>query len=166
MSNTCLFSSSYWHREEKEHVDAAVSVESPSPPERNQWQPPEHEQQDFPFNASLPSLRIRGTIARAARGSAHHQPKPALSRSPQRRIADRYEQSWVWVASAFIAALSIPRATCLFARAKMGTVITENRATRIPGKLRPGASCRMSEEAESKTCKLQGRGNTRRQFST
>lgn len=48
----------------------------------------------------MPSLAIIGTITKAATGSAHHQPSSAFSRSPARRIAERYVHSSVCLESA------------------------------------------------------------------
>src|SRR2546422_944257 len=42
-----------------------------------------------PLIASAPSFAIRGTMMRAAAGSAHHHPKAALRTSPNNRIADK-----------------------------------------------------------------------------
>jgi hypothetical protein len=46
-------------------------------------------QAERPRMPSKPSLAMRGTITRAAMGSAHHQPNAALSKSPASRMADR-----------------------------------------------------------------------------
>lgn len=46
-------------------------------------------QQVSPRNPSIPSLTIIGTMMSAATGSAHHQPKKALSSSPASKIAER-----------------------------------------------------------------------------
>ena len=46
-------------------------------------------QADLPRSPSTPSHAMKGIITSAATGSAHHQPKRALSARPPRRMADR-----------------------------------------------------------------------------
>src|SRR5207248_4828956 len=52
-----------------------------------------------------PSRAMMGVMIRAAKGSAHHQPKAAFSNKPLRRMAAKSLQNWLCLASAFIAAL-------------------------------------------------------------
>ena len=44
--------------------------------------------QDLPFSNCTPSLAMMGTIASAAAGSAHHQPKSAFISKPVNRLSE------------------------------------------------------------------------------
>src|SRR5216110_2455810 len=51
--------------------------------------------------ASMPSRRMMGTMTRAARGSAHHQPKTVLRPTPVSAMADKYAQNEVGLNTVF-----------------------------------------------------------------
>ncbi len=54
---------------------------------------PGHQSSSSPRSASMPSRTRSTTMPRAATGSAHHQPKAALSASPVRVTTERYQQA-------------------------------------------------------------------------
>jgi hypothetical protein len=58
-----------------------------------------------PLIAWIPSFAITGTITMAAARSAHHHPREAFRSSPINRMAERYTQKSVCLASACIAVL-------------------------------------------------------------
>ena len=94
-------------------------------------------QQFLPRKLSMHSLTIIGIIIKAATGSAHHQPKIALRRSPPSRITDRYAQISVGLESASNARLLKFAATFRFARA--GTRITEKQLPLRKAQICPSA---------------------------
>lgn len=82
---------------------------------------------------------MMGTMISAAVGSAHHHPNAALSKRPASKIADRYTQKSVCLASACIAALPNCSPTFFLARDSRGMATREAHAKMIPGTLRSGA---------------------------
>ena len=102
-----------------------------------------------PRSASRASLRMIGTIVRAATGSAHHHPSAALRSSPPRRIADRYAHKDVCRESDSSARLSNDAATFLFWRASQGIIASDTPAMTIPMRLGDGGSRRIRLSAAS-----------------
>src|SRR5205807_1161669 len=78
-----------------------------------------------PLQASIPSRTINGSIARAATGSAHHQPSTAFSPRPSRVVAESHAHTIVPCASARSARPPRLAATRRFARAKEGITFNE-----------------------------------------
>jgi hypothetical protein len=102
-------------------------------------QRPEQSEQALPCNPSMPSFPMMGTIIRAAAGSAHHRPKKKLRINPASRMADRYVQNSVCLASACIAAPPSAFPTFRLALERMGITTKETQARTIPGMLCSGA---------------------------
>jgi hypothetical protein len=78
-------------------------------------------------------------MTRPATGSAHHRPKSVLSSNPASRMAERYVQNSVCLASACMAALPSARPTFRLARESKGITTSETQARTIPGMLCSGA---------------------------
>lgn len=115
---------------------------------QHQWRP-SSSQHVSPHKPPIPSFAMICTITSAATGSDHYQPKSALSACPPSRIADRYVQNSVCLASAAIAPLRILTATFLFSRVSKGMTINDMAARMIPGTLRSVAVRLIKVEAES-----------------
>src|SRR3990172_3472381 len=77
----------------------------------------------------------KGTMARAASGSAHHHPRGAFATSPTSRNAERSEQTMVSMDSATMALLPIFCPMRRFARASGGIRARERTAMTMPGRL-------------------------------
>src|SRR4029077_9700390 len=87
---------------------------------------------------STPSFAMMGTMMRAAIGSAHQRPNKAFRRRPPKRMADRYTQKSVCLASACMAALPRALATLRLARESSGIATSDTQARMIPGMLCSG----------------------------
>src|SRR4051795_656373 len=99
------------------------------------------EQQALARRPSTPSLAMNGTMTNAAAESAHHQPKSQFVARPNSRIADKYVQNCVCMASACMALLLSSLPTRRLDRERRGITISETIASMIPAIERAGCSC-------------------------
>jgi hypothetical protein len=141
----------------REAPDSRVGSDAPSVPV-------------FETGAPLSFHRRRNPSVVRSGNRNHHEtrnriglpPAGEFRRRPPKRIADRYVQKSVCRGSVCVAALPIPSATLRFALASRGMAQSESAAMMTPGKLRFGASCRISEAVESLCRKPRRRSILRR----
>src|SRR5262249_22934390 len=88
--------------------------------------------QPLPRQLCRPSFTATTATARAARGSAHHQPRRAFAPRPTSSATERYAQSGVWEASLTAAEEWSLEPTWTLARPSSGIVTAVNAARAIP----------------------------------
>ena len=87
-----------------------------------------------------PSTAARAAIPSPAAGSAHHQPRAALTARPTSSTADSHAHSDVWLASDTAARDPRTGATLRLARASPGITTSDSPAKTMPGMLASGST--------------------------
>src|SRR5215472_10891935 len=109
---------------------------------------PQEHPQGFPRIASRPSQTTKGTIAKAAIGSAHDTLQIALAASPNNAMTERYAQVPDCTASALNAALHVTADSLRFSFARTGMTMAAAIRIAMPRRLGAGWRCpaRVTEE--------------------